>query len=91
MKRGRRATDAKMTSTTPEQLTLQWPEHVRQIVADIDRDMLYVPSRDEYVPLLPGEIAKSELREAAAHLRAHGEDTLRVAGLIDRLADVVDD
>lgn len=90
MKRGRRATDAKMTPTTPEQLVLRWPEHVQPIVDQIERDALYVPSQDEYVPLQPG-ITRSQLREAAAHLRAHGEDTLRVAGLIDRLADVVVD
>ena len=90
MKRGRRRDSAQEKIETPEQLTLRWPEHIRPIVEQIERDALFVPSRDEFVPLQPG-ITKPELREAAAHLRSHGEDTLRVAGLIDRLADLIDD
>jgi hypothetical protein len=89
MKRGRRRDETSQEKTPPpEQLTLQWPEHIRPIVEQIDRDALYVPSLDEYVPLQPG-VSKDHLREAARHLRAHGEDTLRVAGLVDRLADLV--
>jgi hypothetical protein len=90
MKRGRRRDDpVKEAPARAEQLTLQWPEHIRPIVEQIDRDALYVPSLDEYVPLQPG-VGKDHLREAARHLRSHGEDTLRVAGLVDRLADMLD-
>jgi hypothetical protein len=69
----------------PEQLTMQWPVKVRPIIEQIDRDALFVPSRDEYVPLLPDHISKPELAEAAEHLEAHAEDTMRIVHLVRRL------
>ena len=68
-----------------EQLTMNWPVTLRPIVEQIDRDALFVPSRDEYVPLLYGQISKPELAEAAAYLRTHAEDTIRIAALVERL------
>jgi hypothetical protein len=68
-----------------EQLTMKWPVSVRPLIEQIDRDALFVPSRDEYVPLLYGQITKPELTEAAGHLRTHAEDTIRIADLVERL------
>lgn len=68
-----------------EQLTMNWPTSVRPIVEQIDRDALFVPSRDEYVPLLYGQITKPELTEAARYLRTHAADTIRIAYLVERL------
>jgi hypothetical protein len=72
-------------SPVGEQLTMQWPVKVRPIIEQIDRDALFVPSRDEYVPLVFGEITKPELAEAAEYLRSHAADTIRVAALVERL------
>jgi hypothetical protein len=68
-----------------EQFTMNWPAGVRPIIDQIDRDALFVPSRDEYVPLAYGQISKPELTEAAGHLRAHANDTIRIADLVERL------
>jgi uncharacterized membrane protein len=68
-----------------EQLSMNWPASVRPIIEQIDRDALFVPSRDEYVPLLFGQITKPELTEAAGHLREHAKDTIRIADLVERL------
>lgn len=68
-----------------EQLTMNWPTQVRPIIEQIDRDALFVPSRDEYVPLVYGQITKPELAEAASYLRTHAEDTIRIAALVERL------
>jgi len=84
--KGRRG-QARDEVSHPEQLVMEWPQHVRPIVEAIDRDALYVPSIDEYVPLQPDQIDKGQLREAAQHLRTHAEDTMRIAVLVERLAD----
>jgi hypothetical protein len=89
-RRGEASDEASEARVQTEQLSMEWPEQARPIIEQIDRASLYIPSVDEYVPLQPG-ITKPELREAATHLRAHGEDTLRIANLVDRLADVLDD
>jgi hypothetical protein len=68
-----------------EQFTMNWPASVRPLIEQIDRDALFVPSRDEYVPLLYGQITKPELAEAAEHLRVHAKDTIRIADLVERL------
>jgi hypothetical protein len=69
----------------PAQLSMNWPARVRPIIEQIDRDALFVPSRDEYVPLEFGQISKPELTEAATYLRAHAADTIRIAELVERL------
>jgi hypothetical protein len=72
-------------SSGGEQLTMNWPVQLRPIIEQIDRDALFVPSRDEYVPLLYGQITKPELAEAAGYLRSHAADTMRIASLVERL------
>lgn len=69
-----------------EQFTMNWPVAVRPIIEEIDRDALFVPSRDEYVPLQYGQITKPELREAAQYLHTHAAETTRIAKLVERLA-----
>lgn len=83
MKRRRKASET--ADTTPP---LPWPDGLLPIVTAIDRDALYVPSLDEYVELRPG-ISPEHLHEAAFHLRGHAADTVRVANLIDQLADAL--
>ena len=75
---------------SPEQLAFEWPEKLRPIVEALDRDHVFVPSVGEFVPVLPQEISVPQLREAAEFLRGHAKDTLRVAGLLERLADELD-
>jgi hypothetical protein len=72
-------------SVGEEQLTMAWPLALRPLIEQIDRDALFVPSRDEYVPLQFGLITKPELVEAGAYLRAHAADTIRIAVLVERL------
>jgi hypothetical protein len=81
----RASTEKPSERPASEQLTMNWPVQVRPIIEQIDRDALFVPSRDEYVPLVFGVITKPELAEAAGYLRSHAADTIRVAALVERL------
>jgi hypothetical protein len=68
----------------PDQLAL-WPEDKREIIKDIDRTRVFVPSRNEFVDLLPDEISHDECVEAGEYLIQKGEETVRVGRLVVRL------
>lgn len=61
---------------------------VRQTVGQIDRERVWVPSRDEFVELVPDALSASEMREAGNHLLQHGADCIRRGRLLLRLADM---
>lgn len=78
---------AEGTQARAQQLLL-WPETVRQTVGQIDRERVWVPSRDEFVELVPEALSASEMREAGNHLLQHGADCIRRGRLLLRLADM---
>jgi hypothetical protein len=68
-----------------DQLKL-WPENLRDEVKAIDRSRVFVPSRGEFVELVPSAIDAKETREAGEYLVAKGEDCIRVGNALKRLA-----
>ena len=78
---------AERTQARAQQLLL-WPETVRQTVGQIDRERVWVPSREEFVELVPDAMSASEMREAGNHLLQHGADCIRRGRLLLRLADM---
>lgn len=62
-----------------------WPDTLRQIVIDINRARVYVPSRMEYVPLMPETISRIEVKEAGEYLIRKGEECLRVGNRLIQL------
>lgn len=70
---------------TVEQLDL-WPDEAkRQLVKNIERVRVYVPSRGEYVDLRPDRISRPETIEAGGHLISHGADCTRRGKLLVEL------
>jgi len=65
-----------------------WPEAARTYVEQIDRERVWVPSRDEFVELVPDALQPGELREAGEHLLQHGADCIGRGRLLLRLADL---
>jgi hypothetical protein len=64
-----------------------WPESLRETIVDIDRVRVFVPSRMEYVSLMPDAISKREIREAGEHLIKKGEECIRIGKLLIQLSD----
>lgn len=71
---------------TSEQV-LQWPLPLQELVTDIDRARVFVPSRHEFVPLVPDELSKQETIEAGEYLVAKGEDCIRVGNRLKDLGE----
>lgn len=67
-----------------------WPERLRPTVAAIDREAVFVPSRDEFVELVPDAISTAETREAGEYLIGHGEDCVRRGRSLLMLAELRD-
>ena len=65
-----------------------WPEAARTYVEQVGRERVWVPSRDEFVELVPDALQPGELREAGEHLLQHGTDCIRRGRLLLRLADL---
>lgn len=65
-----------------------WPEAARTYVEQIDRERVWVPSRDEFVELVPDALQPSEMREAGEYLLQHGADCIRRGRLLVRLAEI---
>ena len=65
-----------------------WPVEARSIIERIDRERVFVPSRDEFVELTPGSITPSELGEAGGYLIGKGEDCIRRGNALLALARV---
>ena len=62
---------------------------VQHIVAEIDRERLFVPSRAEFVQLTPDGLSIQEMREAGGFLIGKGEDCIRRGKAVMRLADAM--
>ena len=62
---------------------------VQHIVAEIDRERLFVPSRAEFVELTPDGLSLVEMREAGGFLIGKGEDCIRRGKAVLRLADAM--
>lgn len=65
-----------------------WPEAARSYVEQIDRERVWVPSRDEFVELVPDALQPGEMREAGEYLLQHGADCIRRGRLLVRLAEI---
>jgi hypothetical protein len=65
-----------------------WPEAARTYVEQIDRERVWVPSRDEFVELVPDALQPAEMREAGDYLLQHGADCIRRGRLLVRLAEI---
>jgi hypothetical protein len=70
-----------------EQLSM-WPTEARQCVEQINRERVWVPSRDEFVELAPDAVSPDEIREAGEYLLQHGADCIRRGRLLLRLAEM---
>ncbi len=70
------------------QLSL-WPADARGIVEQIDKERVFVPSREQFVELVPDALTVAEIREAGQHLIQIGEDTMRRGRALLQLADMV--
>lgn len=71
--------------STIDQLDL-WPMNLRSIIGDIDRARVFVPSRGEFIELIPSAINAKETREAGEYLIIKGQDTIRVGRRLVSLA-----
>jgi hypothetical protein len=63
-----------------------WPANLQDTISDINRARVFVPSRSEYIPLLPTEITSAETREAGNYLVAKGVECIRVGKQLQQLA-----
>ncbi len=70
-----------------EQLSM-WPTEAQQCVEQINRERVWVPSRNEFVELAPDAVAPNEIREAGEYLLQHGADCIRRGRLLVRLAEI---
>jgi hypothetical protein len=70
---------------TLDQLEL-WPRRHQNIVRDIGRARVYVPSRGEFVPLEPKALTPQEAKAAGQYLISRGEDYTRVGTRLVQLS-----
>lgn len=63
-----------------------FPSAVRSLVEKIDRERVWVPSRDAFVELVPDAMSPDEMREAGTYLLSHGQDTINRGKLLMALA-----
>ena len=70
---------------TLDQLEL-WPQRHQNIVRDIGRARVYVPSRGEFVSLEPKALTPVEAKEAGEYLISRGTDYIRVGTQLVQLA-----
>lgn len=68
-----------------------WPECQRDRIIGIDRAAVLVPSRAEFVPLVPNKISRDEVIEAGQYLIAHGKDSINRGQLLLDLAKDMQD
>jgi hypothetical protein len=66
-----------------------FPPHARATVEQIGRAEVFVPSRDEFVPLQPGHMTPQEMDEAGKYLIAHGDDCIRRGRALRRLSRIM--
>ena len=75
-------------STRARQLEM-FDERLHPLVIEIDREAVFVPSRDEYVELTPDAMTPREMREAGTYLVAKGRDCISRGETLMRLADAM--
>jgi hypothetical protein len=78
--------DDEDNGASPDQLSFWKSDRHRQIVKQINRERVYVPSRHEHVLLRPDQISKPEVLEAGDYLIDHGTDCVREGKLLRKLA-----
>jgi hypothetical protein len=66
-----------------------FPRDARTTVEQIGRSEVFVPSRNGFVPLNPGELSPQEMDEAGEYLIHHGSDCIRRGGLLRRLSRIM--
>jgi hypothetical protein len=66
-----------------------FPRDARTTVEQIGRSEVFVPSRNGFVPLDPGELNPQEMDEAGEYLINHGSDCIRRGGLLRRLSRIM--
>lgn len=77
-----------------ESLTKQldmWAEEARSLVEQIGREAVFVPSRGEFVQLVPDAMTAPEMQEAGQYLIGHGDDCIRRGKSLIRLASLIRD
>lgn len=68
-----------------------WPTtEMRNLVAKINNAAIFVPSRGEFVELVPDALTADETREAGQYLIGQGQDTIQRGRLLLRLAKLRD-
>jgi hypothetical protein len=72
---------------TLDQLEL-WPQRHQNIVRDIGRARVYVPSRGEFVSLEPKALTPKEAKEAGKYLISRGNDCIRVGSRLVQLSEL---
>lgn len=70
------------------QLSMWTDERAKKCVEQIDRERIWVPSRGDFVELVPDALSMEEMREAGEYLIQHGADCVRRGRLLLRLADL---
>lgn len=68
-----------------EQLDL-WPEDCRALIKLINQEGVYVPSRGDFVELVPDALTKKETTEAGQYLISKGRQCIQRGELLLRLA-----
>lgn len=71
-----------------QQLSLWSDERAKDCIKQINRERVWVPSRGDFVELVPDALSNDELREAGEYLIQHGADCVRRGRLLVRLADL---
>jgi len=67
---------------------LLWPGRLQSIVQDIGREHVFVPSRGEFVELIPTEISRTETIEAGVYLVGKGRECITVGNKLKRLGRI---
>ena len=73
----------------PDQLML-WPEGLRDMVKEIDRERVYVPSIKDFLRLVPEQMTAPDIREAGEYLCAKAIEVDRRGQRLIDLADAME-
>lgn len=67
-----------------------WPNSAHDLLRKIDRAAIFVPSRDDFVELVPDALSVDEVREGGLYLIAKGQDCVRRGENLVHLALLID-
>jgi len=73
---------------TDQQIEM-WPETLRQLVKDINRARVFVPSLGEFIELEPEALTRDQINEAGAYLIGKGHDCIRVGNALVTLSRAI--